>query len=510
MRTRPASTSSLPGRPSVRGSRLPPLAFSRAGLTASTTLAVLTCAAGTAHAGGFELPDNGVRAVGRGGANAVGVSDLTAVHYNPALLARQAARFSALYNHNLVLHSESFQRAPLGDNWGPDLAGTKFEKVEDENSLFALGGFLALASDFGLNETSTLGEFNFALSVYGPSAYGQQKWPAYGPQSWMLTETNLLLVYYSLSAAWQAPSRDFGFGVTLQWVDMPVMEYELAIDADPKKAEPADCGTLAPIAGEGTCGQTPTHVAGKLNLSDRFAPSAIVGAFWRFLPNWEVAVAGRVVPVQLNGTGGVELDKPELSPEGVDVELPLTLPMTARGGVRYFQETFDVELDVFWENWSVIDGYDVAMEGDINGVPVQDLAIDKQWQDTVSVRLGGEYRALPEVLDLRAGAFVENGAAPDAYSHLDFPSFDRLGLGLGLTWHALANLSLSAGYMHIFQETREISEADGKQFQQRPAHPCPQECTDPETGAPVPGVVANAGTFETGFDLISFGVDFRL
>jgi long-subunit fatty acid transport protein len=136
--------------------------------------------------------------------------------------------------------------------------------------------------------------------------------------------------------------------------------------------------------------------------------------------------------------------------------------------------------------------------------------MEKQWQDTVSVRLGGEYRVLPEVLDVRAGTFVENGAAPDAYSHIDFPSFDRLGLGLGLTWHALKTLSLSAGYMHIFQETREVSEAKGKQFQQRPAHPCPQECTDPETGAPVPGVVANAGTFETGFDLLSFGVDFRL
>src|SRR5690606_20454136 len=36
-----------------------------------------------AEAGGFELPDHGARALGRGGANVVGVNDPTAIHYNP-------------------------------------------------------------------------------------------------------------------------------------------------------------------------------------------------------------------------------------------------------------------------------------------------------------------------------------------------------------------------------------------------------------------------------------------
>jgi hypothetical protein len=49
-----------------------------------------------------------------------------------------------------------------------------------------------------------------------------------------------------------------------------------------------------------------------------------------------------------------------------------------------------------------------------------------------------------------------------------------------------------------------------EQFQQRPAHPCPDECTDPATGAPIPGVVANAGKFESSFDIVSLGVDLRL
>lgn len=462
-------------------------------------------------AGGFEIPDNGVRAVGRGGANAVGASDLTAAHYNPALLARNPKTLSLMWDQNLVFHSSSFQRAALDESWGAGGAGRTFEKVEDEESLFPLGGFLSAGSDFGLSDPE-IGNLMFALSVYGPSGIGKQTWPAYGPQSWMLTETDQLLVYYSLSAAWQHRSGDFGFGVTLQWVDMPRMKYALAIDADVKQAQDEDdipdpeCGMISPVAGEGTCGLPPTHVVGELDLKDRFAYTAIVGGFWRFLPNFEVAVAGRVIPVNLEGEGGINLDKPELETKAVSVNLPLTLPMQARGGVRYFQERFDVELDVFWENWSAIDKYDVAMDGEINTVAVHDLSIEKQWQDTVSVRLGGEFKAIPDTLDARAGLFVENGAAPDAYSHLDFASFDRLGVGAGLTWQLpWTDLDLSVGYMHIFQEDRTVTEAKGKQYQQRPTHPCPEEC-----GGTFQGVVANAGRFESSYDILSLGIDYRL
>ena len=457
--------------------------------------------ASTARAGGFEIPDNGVRAVGRGGANAVGVDDLTAVQYNPALLARQHGKLSLMWDHNLVFHNESFKRATLSDGWGKD-AGTSFDKVSDKDTFFPLGAFVSGGSDFGLSDETD--QFMFAASIFGPSAYGKQDWPGYGPQSWMLTETNLLMLYYSVSAAWQH-NDTFGVGITAQWVDMPKMEYELAIDSDPTTPDPSKVGSLQPIPEKATGTTAPTHLLGKLDLKDRFAPTAILGAFWRPAPHVDIAASGRVIPVKLVGRGGVKLDHPELSPEGVKVSLPLTLPMTARGGVRYFEDTWDVELDAFWENWSAIERYDVAMRGQINGVDVKDMRIEKQWQDTVSIRLGGQYKVLPGVLDLRAGSFVENGAAPKNYSHIDFPSFNRLGLGTGLTWHIQdTGLDLSAGYMHIFQEDRSVSEAGGKQFQQRPLHPCPAECGG------LSGVVANAGDFQTKFDILSFGLDYRL
>ncbi len=459
------------------------------GAVAATSLAPLA-----ALAGGFELPDNGARAVGRGGATAVGAMDLTAAHYNPAMLAPQAAKLSAMWHHNLVFHESTFTRAPLAEGWGPAYGGTRSESVSDAETLFPLGAFVSLGSSFGLKDTM------FALSAYGPSSVGKQDWPSYGPQSFMMTEADLLLMYYSASAAWQAPSGDFGVGVTLQYVDMPKMQYELVLDSDAS-------GTLTPVPEDTTAGSTTTQLAGKLDLKDRAGGTAIVGAFWRPLPQLQLGLSGRVVPIKLEAEGGVILDKPELSPEGLTVKLPLTMPMQARGGVRWVDDLFDVELDVFWENWSVIERYDVSMNGEINGLPVDDLVIEKQWSDTVSVRLGGDVRVVPDVLDLRAGGFWENGAAPNDYSHIDFPSFDRVGLGGGLTYHlghlGAPGFALSAAYMHIFQEDRDVSEARGKTFQQRPLTPCPDECGG------YSGVVANAGHFETSFDIVSVGLDYR-
>jgi len=57
--------------------------------------------------------------------------------------------------------------------------------------------------------------------------------------------------------------------------------------------------------------------------------------------------------------------------------------------------------------------------------------------------------------------------------------------------------------MHVFQESRTITELDGKAFQQRPISPCPDRCN----GAS--GVPANAGTFSSRYDILNVGVELR-
>lgn len=482
----PTGTHSSP-RPRRRRARLARLA--RLALITTSSALAWAGTLGTARAGGFEIPDTGARAAGRGGAFTVGASDLTALHYNPGALAKFRGT-TFLYNHSLVFHNTRFQRAPLSDAWGAD-AGTEFPEASNGERLFPLGLFAVLATDFGLEN------WTFAAGVYGPSAVGKHNYPAYGPQSFMLTNMDIVMAYYTLGAAWKL--RDvFGIGLTVQYVDMMRMRYGLVTSAD------APGTPLDPLASSES-----SQLVTELDLKDRTAATAQLGLWYRPHRRIEVGAATRFVPVFLRPSGTVNVDKETLVSDDVRAEMGLTLPATARAGVRYIHphkngedELFDLELDVFYENWSTIDAYVMKFEGRLNGQEIRDVRIDKNWRDTVSLRLGGDINVIPNHLTLRAGGFWESGAAPKNYSNLDFPSFNRGGFGAGVTGGA-RGIYLTVGFMQVFQERRQIEELYGKVYQQRPIAPCPDFCND------LSGVPANAGTFRSNFQLLNLGIEVR-
>lgn len=451
---------------------------------ASALTAALAPAA--AQAGGFEIPDRGAKALGRGGANVVGVDDPTAIHYNPAALAKLRGT-TLLYNHSLIWHDTRFTRAPLSSAWGDD-AGTTFPTVRDGKKVFPLGLFAALSTDFGLEN------WTFGAAVYGPHSVGQHQYPAYGPQSFMLTDMNVLMAYYSLAAAWKWKDV-FGVGVTAQYVDLIKLDYGLVIDSTFTQG-------LDPIPSDAS-----TQLSSTLHLKDRTSGTAIVGLWYRPHRNVEIGVASRVVPVFLKPKGTMGVDKPTLVTDDIRVTMPLTLPATVRGGVRYIhyakdRQWFDLELAAEWEGWSAIDKYDVQVSGRISGQEIQDLRLGKNWRDTVSVRLGGDVNVIPKHLTVRAGGYFESAATPNAFSHLDFPSFMRGGLGAGITAGG-RGIYGTLGFLHVFQESRQVSELEGKVFQQRPVRPCPEECG----GAS--GVPANAGRFTSRFEILNLGIELR-
>ncbi|MCA9712462.1 MAG: outer membrane protein transport protein [Myxococcales bacterium] len=315
-----------------------------------------------AHAGGFEIPDRGARALGRGGATVASVDDPTALHYNPGALARLRGT-RLLYNHSLIAHDTRFDRAPLSSAWGPD-AGTRFDTARNGAKLFGLGPFAAVSTDFGLDD------WTFAAGVYGPHGVGTHRYPAYGPQSFMLTDMRVLMAYYSLSAAWKF--RDvFGVGITAQYVDVIQLEYSLVIDS-------TFVPQLDPVPDDGS-----TQLTATMKLRDRAGGSAIVGLWGRPHPRIELGLASRVVPVFIDARGTMEVDEPTLVTDDIRVSFPFSLPATLRGGIRYLHEPgprrwFDLELAAQWENWSSLDAYDIEVEGRISGQEVEDLHLAKQ------------------------------------------------------------------------------------------------------------------------------------
>ena len=457
------------------------------------------------YGAGLVIPDNGSIATARGGASVSGIHDPTAGFLNPSLLSRLGGlRIS--YNHNLILSDISFTRSPsvIPDNYDynqyPEAIGVGQGTSENETPLFPLNGLLAVS--YQLESGTTLG-----FSVHGPNGSGASKYPTQGAQRYMMTELDGILGFVGASIA--TGGSDWGIGTTLQWAVMTNMSYRLVVDGAASK-------TLNPNVNG-------LDVEAELNVKDQAAFTAIIGAWYRPINQFEIAFSSRILPVHFNARGNVNVfNTPNQTVFGQDqlniadgsAAFDFSLPRTARLALRYFDlddqgvETYDIELAVVYEGWSVMDELNVRLQGYVPalGADLEDVIISKRWRDTVSVRLGGSL-ALNSDFKLLSGLFFEQGATPRQYANIDFPSYDRWGGSVGMSYQFNETLQLVVGYLHIFQHQVEVDEYEAKVFQQRPIAPCPEGCGMDDTGTSYSGVPANAGIHRVSLRSFTLGVN---
>jgi len=82
---------------------------------------------------------------------------------------------------------------------------------------------------------------------------------------------------------------------------------------------------------------------------------------------------------------------------------------------------------------------------------------DYKGKDQFSLRLGGDYNAIPSMLALRLGASYETRGQEPGYVRPSWSMpFERLGLHGGLTWRIDGRTDVSIGYAHFFQETIKL------------------------------------------------------
>lgn len=234
-----------------------------------------------------------------------------------------------------------------------------------------------------------------------PRRTGAKSFPTEGGQRYLLTSLEALLFYPSVSIAY-GKEDSFGVGVTLQLVMAPSLEMGLVVDGSQAG------GLNAYYSGN--------DVLATISMSDMLSFSAIFGAWWRPIPALELGVSGRVVPAFLqfdgeftlsNVPGQTQFSEQQLSVPGSRAQMDLTIPPTAKVGARYRhldgeREVFDVEVNLVYEAWSLVERYDVHLDGTINlfvGAEAPDTVIEKRWRDTLSVRLGGTWNVIASESD---------------------------------------------------------------------------------------------------------------
>jgi long-chain fatty acid transport protein len=503
----------------------------------STVVLAVALVPGALRAGGLEVPDNGTRAVGRGGAYAAAVAEPSALYYNPAALSLIEG-FAVTLNANLWFYDLSFQRAPFSVELIPGLQTTiPFAEAENRDALFP-APMLFVSYDFGLDD------WGFGLGVYGPSAIGRRDFG--GPSldalaqvpardetrrdwghGYLAEATDILLVYYSLAAAY-----DFGpvqVGLTLQLAHM-ITTFTNAVDGG---------GVFDP---QSNADEAPSlYTRTRLEVSG-LAPTGILAV--RVQPIRPLTFALSYRPrIALEGDGDLFVTFPtalanEVSLTDRAATLSLTLPHVLRFGVRWAfldgdVEVADLELDLVYEAWSQLESFRVDPQGELaiaflgETRALPRIEIPKGYDDTLSVRLGGDVR-LTDALRLRAGAFYEGaangrffeqGTTRPAYANLDFTPFRRVGLSLGASYElappvlpAGHSLTFDLAFMHVFSQDLQVD--DGAIDILFPLWVCndPQTTSDEtacaqRTTSPVHPV--NEGSYRVSYDVLSVGLTYR-
>ena len=397
------------GRVSVLGAKT-----SRRDLLRAAIIATIALESASASAGGFEIPDNGAEAMGRGAAFVAKASDGTAIYHNPAGLARQRGTH-LLANGNLFVHSFEFQRiGTFPDNpddpqtpWG----GAPYPLVSNIAGPF-FTPFLALTTDFGYFDRLTVG-----AGVFGPPTIGNRTFPlgiAGKPSAsrYDFVQSRSSLIYPTLSAGFRL-TRWLDVGVsghlvlanfdqtTISYTDLgPDVCKDNEQDGENKK-EDFRCDSRSTLQASGS------SFAATFGVMARPKPSLAFGASFR-------------TPTNISANGTLSPRAPRALPEGQELEpgaanLALQLPWALRVGGRYVGmdadfELYDLELDVTYEGWGT-----AQKLGPIVSVP--DLGVFKDiqtivqhgYKNTIGLRAGGAYNidTGDGILSVRGGAYFD-------------------------------------------------------------------------------------------------------
>lgn len=451
-----------------------------------------------AWAGGFEFPDNGTEALGRGGAFTAKADNGLAIEYNVAGLARQRGTH-LLFDANLSFHTYEFQRSGVypgnsGDANTP-YAGMPFPKVANNGGPF-FAPFFAVSTDFGFFDRWT-----FAIGAYGPSAIGNRAYPTTvngmlpAPQRYDLTKANLLLVFPTIAASVRATRwMDLGLAVQVVYGNF-------------------DLGNVSEIdLGRGVC-PSPEYAPcdGATSIkTDGVTATVEMGAMFHPVRGLHLGINVRP-QVDVNTTGTVTATPPKAQPIAISparAEFQSHLPWVVRFGARYaFEdrnrfEHGDIEVDATYESWGQAEG-----KGDTLTLPdglaiftYQNPAlIQHNYQDTFSIRVGGQFnQPIPHgALHFRGGLYYDSNATRYKDTRLDFDTMQKYGFcaGLGFT---IRGISFNLAYAYVYSPDRNVTNGDVRLLNGV------NLSTVDATGAPTP--VVNNGLYHANTQVVSFGL----
>ena len=188
------------------------------------------------------------------------------------------------------------------------------------------------------------------------------------------------------------------------------------------------------------------------------------------------------------------------------------LPAVVRAGVEYRTNAgpgrLRAELAYVREFWSIQDSIRVTPTNvSLNGVtgfpssfPIAPISLPRNFKDSSSVRVGGEYsfNAAGYGFDVRAGVNIEEGAIPRAYISPLTIDMDKVTATLGASLRVGDHWRFDAVYARIFALDQNVSPAEAAIHH-----------VNPVQGNPTDTEAINGGHYSARADVVGVGLNYR-
>ncbi len=510
------------------------------GAVSAVSLA-LFAASTAAQAGGFEYPENGSIAMGRGGAFLARANDPTALMLNTAgLMGSEGLQITV--SSNLAFLDHCFTRAggyqgpsqganvftdgtvfarPDGNDYVSPNTPYPYPRVCNDGTPFPAPQLLAT---YRINRYVAVG-----IGVYGPNSIGRHEWPdqvtvgngipAPSPNRYMLLGENLLIIHPTVALA-ASPLPWLRIGVGLQ---PSFASFEFATVANAFGGQSPDGDIRTKIHASGWFF---AFNAGLQLVAPRYFT---VGAHVHYNPA-QITLSGSA-----EATSNYYASPPsgQLTSQFTVDRMSVNLPLQVRWGVRFAlpragstpqdqrgydpmrDDVFDIEANWSYERSSAFQALTLENSGFIDvssttrAAAPTPISVPHDFHDIFGLRIGGDVNIVPNRFAARLGVSYEMGAQSRYAGQLDLPAYTMTGLHAGISVR-LAFLTISAAYGHFFIPDFDVLPTSGTDPGMRnvstvgTAGPvAPSMCTS-STGTDV--CHTNVGHYSANLDTVNIGL----
>lgn len=367
--------------------------------------------------GGFQIGEHGTRAMGMGGAYVAVATDASAIYFNPAGLAFQKGLNLSIGSLAIFPSSKFTSQAPL------PITETKMIS----NTFIIPNAYAVFATDRGLA---------FGIGMFTPFGLGTE-WP----ENWfgrsLGVKSDLQTIFVNPTVSYKiSENLSVGGGVSYVLANV-LLDRIVGFPADPPL--PAAPDVKIKLDGSGT----------GLNFN--------AGILYRPMPDLSIGLSYRH-STELNLDGDMEFGNlpvlyKALFPKGkgtTTVTLPYNLQF---GGAYQLNNNFTIAADIQYVGWKNYDTLLVRLE---KNYPVfgKELKDDKDWDNSILLRIGGEYRM--GEMALRAGFIYDRTPQPDKDVEPMLPDADKVSFTLGLGYKISQSISVDVAYQFVKYVDRTV------------------------------------------------------